>query len=103
VPVAELLERELELQALTATVETVRSGHGAAVFVRGEAGIGKTSLVHALRERAGLRVHVGRCEPLSVPEPLGPVRELAAAVGAADMPELTADDRRAPLARCRPH
>jgi hypothetical protein len=43
VPVAELLERELELQALTATVETVRSGHGAAVFVRGEAGIGTTN------------------------------------------------------------
>jgi predicted ATPase len=46
----------------------------------------------------GLPFHVGRCEPLSVPEPLGPLRELAAAAGAPDMPELAAGDRRA-LAR----
>jgi predicted ATPase len=38
--------------------------------------------------------HVGRCEPLSVPEPLGPIRELAASVSAAHIPELAADDRR---------
>jgi DNA-binding CsgD family transcriptional regulator len=81
-----------------ATVERARSGRGAVALVRGEAGIGKTSVLRALRERAGLAFHVGRCEPLSVPEPLGPVRELAAAVGAADMPELAAADRRA-LAR----
>lgn len=81
-----------------ATVEAVRSGRGAVVLVGGEAGIGKTSLVRAVRARAGLPFHVGRCEPLSVPEPLGPLRELAAAVGAADMPELAEGDRRA-LAR----
>jgi DNA-binding CsgD family transcriptional regulator len=96
--VERLLEREAELQALMATVEAVRRGHGAVVLVGGEAGIGKTSLLRAVREHARLPFHVGRCEPLSVPEPLGPLRELAAAVGAADMPELLGGDRRA-LAR----
>jgi predicted ATPase len=48
----------------------------------------------AVRERTGLSFHVGRCEPLSVPEPLGPLRELAAAAGAGDLAELAAGDRR---------
>ncbi len=98
VRVDRLLERESELQALMAMVEAVQSGHGAVVLVRGEAGIGKTSLLRALGACAGLPLHVARCESLSVPEPLGPVRELAAAVAAGGMPELAAGDRRA-LAR----
>lgn len=90
-----LLERETELEILLATVKAARGGRGGVALVRGEAGIGKTSLLRVLRARAGLPFHVGRCEPLSVPEPLGPVRELAAAVGAAAMPELAGGDRRA--------
>ncbi len=93
-----LLEREGELGELAAAVESVRAGRGVVVLVRGEAGIGKTSLLRAMRDRADVAFHVGRCEPLSVPEPLGPVRELAEAVGAGDMPELEVGDRRA-LAR----
>ena len=89
-----LLERDAELEAVTAAVEAVRSGRGAVVLVRGEAGIGKTSLLRAVRERIVLPFHVGRCEPLSVPEPLGPLRELAAAVGLAGFTELAAGDRR---------
>lgn len=89
-----LLERESELEALMTTVEAVRGGRGAVVLVAGEAGIGKTSLLRALRDLVSLPFYVGRCEPLSVPEPMGPVRELAAGAGAADMPELAAGDRR---------
>ncbi len=81
-----------------AMADGVRSGPGAVVLVRGEAGIGKTSLLRALGMRAGLPMHVARCESLSVPEPLGPVRELAVAVGAGDMAELSTGERRA-LAR----
>jgi predicted ATPase len=89
-----LLERETELQALMAMVEAVRSGRGAVVLVAGEAGIGKPSLLRVMRDLVSLPFYVGRCEPLSVPEPLGPLRELAAGAGAADMPELAARDRR---------
>ena len=94
----QLLERDAELDSLVATVEGLADGRGAVELVRGEAGIGKTSLVRALRDRVPSPFHVGRCEPLSVPEPLGPIRELAASVAAADFPELATDDRRA-LAR----
>ncbi len=51
-----------------------------------------------LRGPGGLRFYLGRCEPLSVPEPLGPLHELAAAAGAPDLPELAGGDRRS-LAR----
>jgi len=70
------------------------------VLVGGEAGIGKTALLRALHERVRERVTFagGACEPLSVPAPLAPVRELAEAVGAGDLPELRRGDRPA-LAR----
>ena len=47
--------------------------------------MGKTTLVRALRARFGERAAflVGACEPLSVPVPLAPLRELAAAGAAA--------------------
>lgn len=38
---------------------------------------------------------MGRCEPLSVPKPLGPVRELAEAAGVGEMPELRSGAPRA--------
>jgi predicted ATPase len=78
-----LLERGAELDML----EEVARGHGRAVFVGGEAGIGKTSLVRALRERIARRVRffLGACEPLSVPVPLGPLRELFEAAGGGDL------------------
>jgi DNA-binding CsgD family transcriptional regulator len=73
-----LLERETELEALLAAVEAARAGKGEFVLVGGEAGIGKTSLLRALRARLEGRAAFveGACEALSVPIPLGPVREL---------------------------
>jgi energy-coupling factor transporter ATP-binding protein EcfA2 len=50
-----LLERGEELAALESVVEAARDGRGQLVLVAGEAGIGKTSLVRALRERLGQR------------------------------------------------
>lgn len=70
-----LLEREEELAALRDAVEAASRGEGRFVLVAGEAGAGKTSLVDELRSRA--KVLLGACEPLSVPAPLAPVRELA--------------------------
>jgi len=93
--VASLLEREDELVILAEAVEAAAGGRGSTVLVAGEAGIGKTTLVRALRERVAGRaeVLVGACEPLSVPIPLAPLRELAEKAGAADLIERGDDDR----------
>ncbi|MGN6867132.1 MAG: ATP-binding protein [Solirubrobacteraceae bacterium] len=93
-----LLEREDALGVLAGALEAARSGSGAMVLVSGEAGIGKTSLLRAVRDTGGLPFYLGKCEPLSIPEPLGPVRELAEAAGAGERPELESGERRA-LAR----
>ncbi len=76
-----LLERGEQLAALQSIVEAARGGRGELVLVAGEAGIGKTSLVRALRALLGERTAflLGACEPLSVPIPLAPLRELVGA------------------------
>jgi len=94
-----LLERDDELALLEEVVRAAAGGRGALVLVGGEAGIGKTTLVRALRARAGARARFveGACEPLSVPVPLAPVRDLGEAAGLAE-DAFDGDDRRA-LAR----
>jgi DNA-binding CsgD family transcriptional regulator len=47
-----LLERDTELAAIDAALAAARSGSGRLVVVRGEAGIGKSGLLRAARERA---------------------------------------------------
>ena len=90
-----LLEREAELATLDEVVGGAVEARGSTVLVAGEAGTGKTSLIRALRARAADRVCVlvGRCEPLSVPMPLGPLREIAEEAGAADLLEAEGGDR----------
>lgn len=90
-----LLEREAELAVLQEAVRGLSSGHGCLVLVGGEAGIGKTTLVRALRERAGAEAAFlgGGCEPLSVPVPLAPLRELGEAAGESELAEPEAGDR----------
>ncbi|HEY7076386.1 MAG TPA: AAA family ATPase [Solirubrobacteraceae bacterium] len=92
---AGLLEREVELATLAGALEAAAGGRGCVVLVGGEAGIGKTSLVRALRERAAFLL--GACEPLSVPVPLGPLRELYEAAGGGDL--MAHGDDRLTLAR----
>jgi DNA-binding CsgD family transcriptional regulator len=48
-----LLGRETELQRIDSVLERARSGRGGALAIVGEAGIGKTALLAAARERAG--------------------------------------------------
>jgi DNA-binding CsgD family transcriptional regulator len=92
--VDQLLEREGELAALRAAVGSAGEGRGSVVLLTGEAGIGKTSILRAMYAEMGPEGFVvGRCEPLSVPVPLAPLRELADAAGAPDLPELDGDDR----------
>lgn len=62
-----LLDRDVEIAALDRGLESARAGHGAVVWIEGEAGAGKTRLLGALRERAreqGAHVLSARGGPL---------------------------------------
>jgi DNA-binding CsgD family transcriptional regulator/energy-coupling factor transporter ATP-binding protein EcfA2 len=79
-----LLERERELAELADAAGEAAAGEGGLVLIFGEAGIGKSSLVRAVR---GLlapkgRLLVGHCDDLGTPRPLGPFRDLVGQVGA---------------------
>jgi DNA-binding CsgD family transcriptional regulator len=81
---AGLLERSGELDALSRALASVTfSGQGRIALVAGEAGIGKTALLRqfAASAASSARVLWARCEPLFTPRPLGPVLELASAIG----------------------
>lgn len=90
-----LLERDSELDELRAAVQEAAAGRGRVVLLHGEAGIGKTSLVNALRAEPpdGVRVLVGSCDAMSTPRTLGPLRDLAPAVGPRLGEALRAGDR----------
>src|SRR6266567_9228436 len=74
-----LLEREGELAQLGALVDAAREGAGRLVLVEGGAGIGKTRLLAAARERgeeAGMEVLHARGGELEREFPFGVVRQL---------------------------
>ena len=80
----ELLERESELAVLAEALTAVTAASvGTLAMVHGEAGVGKTALLHRFcQERAdGIRVLWGACEALFTPRPLGPFRDVADDVG----------------------
>ncbi len=75
-PALDLLEREEPLSQLRGRLKDVRrSSHGQVVLIRGEAGIGKTTLVRRFCEEALPSAQVVRCacDPLFTPRPLGPL------------------------------
>ena len=78
-----MLERDAELSVLAEAVRAAGHGDGSVVLVMGEAGIGKSSLVEALRAYlpAEGRMIVGYCDDLATPRPLGPLRDLVGSVG----------------------
>ncbi len=96
-----LLERDAELELLERLGDGLSRGSGRLALVGGEAGIGKSSLVRAVRERVGDRVAVliGACELLSVPVPLAPWRELVYAAGGTDLVQRGSADRLALVRR----
>ena len=79
----DLLERSAFLRRLHDFLSEVEAGHGRLVAVGGEAGVGKTALIQAFVQAipARVRVLVGACDPLSTPTPLGPVLDIAEAIG----------------------
>jgi hypothetical protein len=78
VPVV-MLEREAELAAVDGMLDAARSGEGRLVVVEGSAGIGKTRLLGAARERAladGFEVFAARGGELEGAFVFGIVRQL---------------------------
>jgi DNA-binding CsgD family transcriptional regulator/tetratricopeptide (TPR) repeat protein len=93
-----ILERDRELSVLTNLMAELRTSGGKAVLLRGEAGIGKSTLVRAFIESQAdaARVHLGSCDDLLIPQALGPFWDIGrddAALGDA----LRAGDRPAVL------
>src|SRR5690242_17979026 len=89
-----LVERGAELEVLQDTLERVRGGAGELVFVAGEAGVGKTSLLRRFADETGApRVLWGACDPLFTPRPLGPLLAPAERVGG-DLHELLREGAR---------
>ena len=64
-----LVGRDTEMQALRAVVDGARDGHGSAIVVHGEAGVGKSSLLGALQAEAG-DIRVLRTSGIEAESPL---------------------------------
>src|SRR5688500_4231936 len=64
-----LLERDAPLATLAALRTEAQASGGRLVFVEGEAGVGKTSLLAEFRRGLppGVRALLGSCDPLSTP------------------------------------
>jgi DNA-binding CsgD family transcriptional regulator len=90
-----ILEREHELAELAAAARQAKDGDGSIVLILGEAGIGKSSLVDALRSvlPAEGRLLVGYCDDLATPRVLGPLRDLVGSVGTTLTAALESGDR----------
>jgi len=74
----ELMQREAELSRTADALVGAREGHGSALLIEGPAGIGKTALLAAARQRAeegGMLVLAGRGTELERSYPLGVVRQ----------------------------
>src|SRR3981081_386299 len=77
-----LLERDGQLARLGGTMAGAAGGQGGLVFVGGEAGIGKTTLVRRFVSGVGHTPgFTGTCDPLPTPLALGPLLDMAAALG----------------------
>jgi len=75
---AGLVERDDLIAEIVEQQARVVTRGGCLVWLLGEAGVGKTSLVRALAARTANRVLIGNCDALSTPRPLGPLLDMAA-------------------------
>jgi DNA-binding CsgD family transcriptional regulator len=72
-----ILERETILDGLDSLLGRAAWEGGRVVLVRGEAGIGKSTLVKAFIADRGDHVLWGTCDPVALPQPLGPIVDMA--------------------------
>ncbi len=75
----DLLERGPIILELSRFLADADNGHGRLVFIGGEAGVGKTSLVKRFAEviRERTPILIGSCDSLSTPRPLGPLLDIS--------------------------
>ena len=80
----QLVERDDALATLRGSLDEAAAGTGRIVLIRGEAGIGKTTLLKAFVEDCPSDVDVawGDCDGVSTPQPYGPFEDMADALGA---------------------
>ena len=79
-----LLERQDELAQLDAHfAKVVEASTGRFIFIGGEAGVGKTSVVRSFCARQSIRVLTGSCDALTTPHPFAPVLDVAAVTNGA--------------------
>ncbi len=74
----ELIERAGVLALLQNRLNNVAQGDGHCIFVSGDAGIGKTSLVKAFckQQQEACVIYEGACDALFTPRPLAPVYDI---------------------------
>lgn len=79
-PRERLLERGSALAELDKAQRAVARGAGRMVLLRGEAGVGKTTVLTRFADGLGRRARVlrGWCDPLTSPRPLGPLVDMLA-------------------------
>ena len=78
----DLLERDGQLAALERHLSAVTTSMaGRFVFIGGEAGVGKTSLLRRFCAKQPARILSGACDALATPHPLGPFLDIAAISG----------------------
>jgi DNA-binding CsgD family transcriptional regulator len=89
-----IVERERELAELALAAREAQAGEGSIMLIEGEAGIGKSSLIDAVRSvlPAEGRLLLGWCDDLATPRVLGPLRDLREYVGRALTAALDAGD-----------
>src|ERR1700712_1753424 len=80
----ELIERAGFLTLLQKQFSTVAEGEGHCIFVSGEAGIGKTSLVKTFCKglKKDYKIYTGTCDALFTPRPLAPLYDIALQINA---------------------
>lgn len=91
-----ILEREAELAKLSGLVDETESSGGRVVLVRGEAGIGKSTLVNQFLSDSRGRANtlLGACDDLFTPQPFGSIWDIARLNSSLVQP-LSVGDRRA--------
>jgi len=89
-----LVERDHQLDVLRTYLDEAAAGHGRAVFVTGEAGVGKSALVSAFADSVADQVHVAVafCDGSATPSPLAPLRDLLPALPTGLWPEHASRD-----------
>jgi DNA-binding CsgD family transcriptional regulator len=74
----ELIERDEYLETLQSKFENLSTGEGHCMFISGEAGIGKTSLVKSFtkKKKGYTNIYTGTCDALFAPRPLAPLYDV---------------------------